>query len=347
MNKFLVSLFSLMLFLVISSASLANHAQNLGEQDSMVIQFGRSKVVIYLANKDDKAKLQEMYDKGILKDVFKYLDAPQFADTAMVKDNNGEYRIIKKGGLSIIYFDKIKDIDRNTRVDMDWSKNLNNDRDRDDDNDDDDDDNDRVKRNRYRMHNSHEFGLDLGLNSFIPKEGSLSGTLYELNPTRSNYVALNYFNVFNLSRYARFKVGVEVSWYNFMFDKDIRLSTQTNALDLSLDPNGLRKSKLGVTYLNLPVLFEVGRRYWGMRFGVGGYVGYRVKSWTKAVTLNGDKQKDNDSYHLNNFRYGVTGQIGFRWIKLFVNYDLNPLFIKDKAPEVNTLSIGFRFGDGY
>ncbi|SFE52542.1 outer membrane beta-barrel protein [Thermoflexibacter ruber] len=335
MKKFLMSFLSLFFLLAVGNAVSAKPTEELLAEDSMVVQYGNKRIVIYLAEAKDKEKLQAMYDRGALRNLFKYLDATQLADTAIIKDNSGDYRIIKKGnGETIVFFDKVKDTNTNIKVDVSWN---NNDRRRDDDN--------REVKRRYRTNLSHEFGIDVGMNAFIPKEGSLTGTLYELIPARSNYVAFNYNNVFNFSRYARLKMGIEVSWYNFMFTKDVRLSMQPNALELSLDPNGLKKSKLAATYLNIPMLFEVGRRYWGLRVGLGGYVGYRIDSWTKAVTNNGEKQKDRDSYYLNSFRYGITGQVGFRWIKLFANYDLNTLFAKDKAPEINTISVGFRFGD--
>ncbi len=337
MKKFLMSFLSLFFLLIVGSTVSAKPIEDLLAEDSMIVQYGNKRIVIYLAEAKDKQKLQAMYDRGVLKNLFKYLDTTQLADTAIIKDNSGDYRIIKKGnGESIIFFDKVKDINSNVLIDINRNNNTNDGK--------QDDDNREVKR-RYKTNLSHEFGIDVGMNAFIPKEGSLTGTLYELVPARSNYVALNYNNVFKFSRYARLKMGIEISWYNFMFVKDVRVDMQPNALVLNLDPNGLKKSKLSATYLNLPMLFEVGRRYWGMRVGVGGYVGYRIDSWTKAVTNSGDKQKDRNSYYLNNFRYGITGQVGFRWVKLFAHYDLNTLFVKDKAPEINTISVGFRFGD--
>ena len=73
------------------------------------------------------------------------------------------------------------------------------------------------------------------------------------------------------------------------------------------------------------------------------YAGYRIASYTKYVTKeDGDKEKDKDKdgFYLNNFRYGVRGQIGFRGIDIFFNYDLNELFADNRGPELNAFSFG-------
>lgn len=327
MKSFFISFLLLTTCLLSSTASWADTPMEWNPQDSLIVQFGRGKIVIFVANKADKDKLQEMYDSGALRNSLRYLEADQLADTAFVKDDSGEYRIIKKNGETIIYYDKVKESGKspNIRIDIDRNNRR-----------------DEPSKNRYRTYMGYDFGIDVGTNIMMPKSGSLSGTLYELIPLRSNYVALSFMNRINFSRYARVRIGLEVSWYNFSFEKDVRVGMSDTGLELTIDPNGLQKSKLAATYLNLPVMLEVGKR-WGLTFGVGGYVGYRMDSWTKATAPNGDKQKDHNSYHLTNFRYGVSTQLGLGWLKLFANYDLNSLFVSDKAPNMNVLSVGVRF----
>lgn len=339
MKKFLISV-TLLLLSIFINTSLSAHSI---DKDSLVVQFGNKKVVIYVSDSRHKERLQQMYDNGSLRNTLRYLDSNQIADTAFVRDNSGEYRIIKQNGETVIYYDKVEDVknQRNNRIEINsnnrdgYYRNWNNDN-------DNNNNNDNNRRNRYRSYTGTDFGFDIGTNIMIPKTGSFSGTLYELNPLRSTYIALSFMNRINFGRYARARVGLEVSWYNFSFEKDVLLTMGNSGLELALDANGLRKSKLAATYLNLPFSIEVGRR-WGLTFGVGGYVGYRVASWTKAVTTTGGKIKDHDSYFLNNFRYGIRTQLGLGWAKIFANYDLNALFVKDKAPEMNALSVGFRF----
>jgi hypothetical protein len=53
-----------------------------------------------------------------------------------------------------------------------------------------------------------------------------------------------------------------------------------------------------------------------------------------------EKIKDKDSFFLNNFRYGVRLQVGYRSTDLFFNYDLNDLFSTGKGPSLNAFSFG-------
>ena len=46
---------------------------------------------------------------------------------------------------------------------------------------------------------------------------------------------------------------------------------------------------------------------------------------------------------MNNLRYGLRLQFGFRDTDFFFNYDLNELFSAGKGPKVNAFSFGVSF----
>lgn len=80
-------------------------------------------------------------------------------------------------------------------------------------------------------------------------------------------------------------------------------------------------------------MFFDGRHSESVRFGAGPYAGYLINSYSKQVYKeNGDKEKDrnHDNFYLNNIRYGVRFQFGFRDVDLFFNYDLNELLWRTK-----------------
>ena len=84
----------------------------------------------------------------------------------------------------------------------------------------------------------------------------------------------------------------------------------------------------------------------GFRLGIGPYMGYRIASKSKLVYESGDdreKEKDRDSFYLNNLRYGFRLQLGVRSTDLFINYDLNDLFADEKGPRLNAISFGLIF----
>jgi hypothetical protein len=116
------------------------------------------------------------------------------------------------------------------------------------------------------------------------------------------------------------------------------------------------RSKLTVNYLNMDVMpvFHIGPEKSGinkrlLRIGAGAYAGYRIGAHTKNVwDENGQKRKtkNHDNFYLNSFRYGVKAMIGVKDFNLFMNYDLNTLFEKDKGPDgknLNAFAFGVRF----
>jgi hypothetical protein len=118
-----------------------------------------------------------------------------------------------------------------------------------------------------------------------------------------------------------------------------------------------KKSKLSASYVHaslVPIVDFGGHsrksRFWdgynnSFRIGLGPYVGYRISSHSKLVYKDDDreKEKDNDSFYLNNFRYGLRLQLGYRSTDLFFNYDLNELFSEGKGPKLNAFSFGVVF----
>ncbi|MDX1628637.1 MAG: hypothetical protein R3345_08050, partial [Fulvivirga sp.] len=83
----------------------------------------------------------------------------------------------------------------------------------------------------------------------------------------------------------------------------------------------------------------------GFRIGLGGYIGYKIDSYTKVVTDNGDRDKsrNHENFHLENFRYGARLQLGYRGTDLFFNYDMNELFQEGRGPSLNAFSFGITF----
>ncbi|WP_157494222.1 hypothetical protein [Fulvivirga imtechensis] len=229
-----------------------------------------------------------------------------------------------------------------------------------------DDEGKKREKTNYGTHN--HFDIDLGMNNFL-QNGDFpddNNAPYAVKPFGSWYVALKSVNDTHVTGALHLLWGPEVSWYNFKFNNEaIRLTKNNNQLEFNeaADNIDAQKSKLTVAYLNfsaVPMLKfgDQGQRHrhrhcwvdWddfgrkeGFRIGVGGYGGYKIASYTKSVVVeDGDKKKDRDkdSFYLNNFRYGVRLQAGFRGVDIFANYDLNELFVEGKGPQLNAFSFG-------
>lgn len=203
------------------------------------------------------------------------------------------------------------------------------------------------------------YNIDLGTNNYLLDDQFPTGDeLYAVRPWGSWYIAGNSVQRTKLGRNLFVEWAMGVSWYTFKFQEDNTVITKDETgLQFSTDTRNVDfiKSKLSATFINaslVPVL-DFGDhsrkpRVWdghggGFRFGVGPYVGYRMGSRTKLVfEEDGDreKEKDRDNFYLNNLRYGFRIQIGVRSTDLFINYDMNDLFAKDKGPRLNAVSFG-------
>jgi hypothetical protein len=210
----------------------------------------------------------------------------------------------------------------------------------------------------------HHFNLELGFNNYLQngRFPEAYGEDYALNPLGSRYVALSSIFETHTSGPLSFQWGGSLSWYNFRFD-DPRIRAFNEDGITFFEPvvtaNNGRRSKLTAVYLNaslVPMLY-LGKgasertcnkkyRHSGFRVGLGGYAGYRIDSYSKFVYIdNGDRRKDRDkgNFALNNFRYGARFQAGYKGVDIFVNYDLNNLFIANRGPELNAFSFGLIF----
>lgn len=198
------------------------------------------------------------------------------------------------------------------------------------------------------------FGLDFGLNTYLNNGSPVSGTEnYKLRPWGSRYVSLDYHmktRIGSKNSPVYLQYGLEFSWNNFMLQEDVNIDKVDGKLSFTPQDRNFTRNKLVVNYLSIPIMpmidFSNSRKN-GFIFGIGGFAGYRINSWTKqAYFQDGDKNKerDRDNFYLNDFRYGLMAVVGVEDIvTLFVKYDLNPLFESNRGPaDLNTLSFGIR-----
>jgi hypothetical protein len=195
------------------------------------------------------------------------------------------------------------------------------------------------------------WSVDFGLNNYQGNQ-SLPND-YTLNTWGSRYFAITNFERLRLGKENSpwgLQFGWRVSWHNFMLENNNRYLSKDDESVLLNDYEedfglGLSKSKFVVTYLNLPIMFNATfwdkeKKHKTFEFAVGGSIGYRLDSYTK-VKRDNTREHTHKDFYLTNFRYGLEANMGFRDILVFFKYDLNPLFVENKAPELNTFSFGF------
>ncbi len=319
--------------------------------DTLVVRVGKeSKVIFAIKDKQDLETLKHYNFQALMDDMLKKLEA---RDTSKIQKSSTEY--LKDTTKVAEATPRPEDTwirDRDRRED-DWADDYRRSRDR--------------NRDNYSRRMYHSFNIDLGMNNYLENGHFPDGAnqLYTVKPWGSWYVGLMSTLRTKVSNKFYLEWGAGVTWYNFKFSNyKVQLSKDANGVIFYENPRTdveFTKAKLTVCYINLsmvpmfdfggygrkPMVFNGDRlnfdRRGSFRFGVGPYVGYRLDSYTKQVwEENGDTQKSHyhDNYYLNNIRYGIRAQIGFRDTDIFFNYDLNGLFIDGRGPKLNAFSFG-------
>lgn len=322
--------------------------------DSVIINVGeKSKVIFAIGDKADLQTLKQYNFQAVVDDLVAKLEE---------KDSTK----LDKPAESYLKTNESTPAQEEPTVTQSDSRDRNEDWDRSWDDRHNDRNSDRHSQRRYYGRRTyHSFNFDLGTNNFVApdyKFPNQNNETYSVRPWGSWYVAINSVERTRLSRKFFLEWGLGISWYNFKFENDkLRMSEGPDGVIFTDDQRDLdfRKSKLTTTYLNasfVPVLDFGGRSRKAMifdgdhggsfRIGVGPYAGYRIDSYTKLVYKDGNdnrRERDHDSYYLNNIRYGLRLQLGFRATDLFINYDMNELFAEGKGPKLNAFSFGITF----
>ena len=146
-------------------------------------------------------------------------------------------------------------------------------------------------------------------------------------------------------------IGPEFAFNNFMLSGNNKWVNVNDHTYVVHETNGrqYQKTKLATSSINLPVMLRLQLRDAHYRptflLGAGGFAGYRIKSWTKLkYTSEGTayKEKEDGSYNMENFLYGLQGTIGYGDVEFFAKYNMNGLFKAGAGPDTQVLSFGMR-----
>lgn len=223
----------------------------------------------------------------------------------------------------------------------------------------------KQKKEKENFFNRDGMNLYLGLNGLSGEVPAVIAMIYppsylrtdlDLKPLSSRYVSIEFSESLTITKNKKsaFRLGLGISfdWYNFMFDHNrlVQKANQGAIFQPIFDAQGkeipLSKNKLTVSYINIPIMPHVvfNKNSAVQMIGLGGYVSYRIDSWTKSIeekTENLSRQSSN--FNLNPFRYGLRAEFALRHLpNLFFNYDLSPLFEKNSSPKLAGFSFGIR-----
>ena len=223
----------------------------------------------------------------------------------------------------------------------------------------------KQKKENANFFSRDGMNLYLGLNGLSGEVPQINAMIYpmnylqtdtELKPFSSRYVSVEFSESLTLvkGKKSAFKLGLGISfdWYNFMFDHNrlVQKANQGAIFQPKFDAQGneiaLSKNKLTISYINIPIMPHVvfSKNSGVQMVGIGGYVGYRIDSWTKSIEEKTENlNRVSSNFNLNQFRYGLRAEFAFKKLpNLFFNYDLSPLFEKNSSPNLAGFSFGIR-----
>ncbi len=210
--------------------------------------------------------------------------------------------------------------------------------------------------------NPHWAGLEVGMNMFENSNYSIyNGTEYEqfgevfdLRSGKSLTWNLNFAEFAFKNKRKTFGVvtGMGISFNDYVFDLPVTMEKEDGygmivPVNISEENSSVKKSKLHVNYLTVPLILEVKTP---LRMGssnlylAAGAIGsLYIGSHTKFKYYNGNKEKLKSNYHINQWKYDLTGRIGFGDFCVFANYSMTSLFKDGNGPEIHPLMIGISF----
>ncbi len=366
----------LVLFALGLSTAQAQTTKQTEKQDTVIISIAKtSKIIFTIQDRKDIEILKHYNFQELFKDVLHKLETNDTTDLVNNRSTRNNQNEKTEDSASTGRSSESADSTYAQKENESNDDYQYRDRDQDDDgnaDDEDEYDNDRKRRRHNDDWDVHfgsrrwgrtwqSFNFDLGTNNFL-QDGKFPGSddLYAVRPWVSCYFGFASVKSTRLAKKVFLQWSIGMNWYNFKFENDdVQLIKTDDGVVFARDDRDVNfiKSKLTASYLNvslIPMLDfgDNGRKYrfWdheseAFRIGLGPYVAYRIGSHTKQVYNDGgrEKDKDRDSFHLNNFRYGARLQVGYRSTDLFFNYDISELFASGKGPKLNAFSFGVIF----
>jgi hypothetical protein len=316
--------------------------------DTIIVELAKSsKVIFTIQDRTDLETLKHYDFQALFQDMLTKLETND--TSALAPTGRGDSTAIED------------EVARNNNEEEDWNLHKNEDYD-----DDDDDDEDWSNYNSYDGNHWgrtwQSFNFDFGTNNYLEdgKFPNSNNDLYAVRPWGSWYVGLASIQRTRLAKKFFLEWGIGVNWYNFKFEEDnVLIQKDDDGIHFVEDNRDVsyKKSKLTASFLTASLIPVVDfgdnsrkARIWdgyrnSFRVGLGPYIGYRIESHSKLVYKDENKEKDkeHDSFYLNNIRWGLRLQLGYRSTDLFFNYDISELFVEGKGPDLNAFSFGVIF----
>ena len=208
-----------------------------------------------------------------------------------------------------------------------------------------------VPQPRTLLFDPHWCGVDAGLNLLLGP-GSAANfegeyAFLQLKPLKSWNFNFNIADVgiaFSRNHVAGLYTGIGLGWNNYSLNNPVRLVKGDQHIEANwVDENAeghVRKSKLGVLYVQAPLMIEV-RPTRGLFIAAGVTGGLRIDTWSKIKFEDKYKEKVRSDYYVNPLKLDATLRAGGSDMGFYASFNLLPLFEETCGPTSHTLNVGF------
>jgi hypothetical protein len=220
--------------------------------------------------------------------------------------------------------------------------------------------NDSIKRVKGEPRTTTQFVFAAGLNNLVTN-GSVAQSDYRV--WGSHFFEWGFTWNTRLTKennLLHFKYGASLMYNNLRPTENRIFVENGNQTGLvGFQGSGFDDARFRTVFLTVPLHLEFdftkdrekdGKKIFnshrGVRFGIGGYAGFRVKAkqkvWFEDQSGNDVLQKTKGDFNVSDFNYGLSTYIGYRETSLYLKYDLNPMF-QSNAVDQRNISLGIRF----
>ena len=217
------------------------------------------------------------------------------------------------------------------------------------------------RKKRYNKRTTTQFIFAMGVNNVLEDHSinSLNNSNYKF--WQSHFYELGFSFKTRFSKepsVTYFKYGVSFLWNNLRPKNNQYHVVNANNILLEKHSSSLSESRLRHVQMTFPMHLEfdfsknstlsddtvVDRTNEGIRFGVGGFVGFKLGTrqyleFENAEAIRVEEVQKGD-FTMNTINYGLSAYFAYQDYGLYVKYDLNPLF---QNTATRNLSLGVRF----
>jgi hypothetical protein len=208
-----------------------------------------------------------------------------------------------------------------------------------------------VRPTTRRNFNPHWAGIGIGFNNFADSDFTINDVEgVSLNVRRSREVKFNFFEQgLPITQNFGFVTGLGMRWNRFHLSGNEFFAKENGETVLLSAEDGttLRRTRLGVNSLTLPLLFEwQANQPRGNRFfvsaGVVGVFNYSSTSKIRSTSSHSGRSRETVArdLYVRPLTYDFLVQAGFGSWGLYARYSPIGLFQNNRGPEIQPVSMG-------